>query len=394
MAKNFDKKSFEQYFGITLFTKASKSIVSIAVRLIFGLESSQINSLFGLTYVNSAGSIEALTLSEKGCAQEKRLKGGSQQISERLLKDFLTKSPEKYGMIKLNTAMIKVIQTEPDFVTLISEDTVSDLKKIYKAKKIISSIPINQYSNIEFQPELHFFKRNVFRFMQMGNFIKFVLTYKTPFWRLKGFSGEVLSDGTIFNIKGDNQPKMGPISSIYDATTYDNEPVLVGFIAGQPVVEWIDQKPQVRQNEIIKSLVRYFGDEANDYIDFYEKTWNNERFSGGCPSLNVLVGGVMEDYVRATREPFLNVHFCGTESATVWQGYMDGAIESAERAANEVLYQMFKDEKEVSYEYEKTYYYQCEQAKNIPVKHSFDLLAVLKFLFLTFLTLLIFYLFL
>ncbi len=28
----------------------------------------------------------------------------------------------------------------------------------------------------------------------------------------------------------------------------------------------------------------------------------------------------MKDYARATREPFINFHLCGTETATVWQG--------------------------------------------------------------------------
>jgi hypothetical protein len=72
--------------------------------------------------------------------------------------------------------------------------------------------------------------------------------------------------------------------------------------------------------------------------------------------------GVMIDVARATREPFLNVHFCGTESATVWNGYMDGAVQSGERVANEILYKFYEnDEKnrhQVQIDYEKTYYYQ------------------------------------
>ena len=31
------------------------------------------------------------------------------------------------------------------------------------------------------------------------------------------------------------------------------------------------------------------------------------------------------------------MHWAGTETATVWNGYMDGAIQSGERAAREVL---------------------------------------------------------
>ena len=81
----------------------------------------------------------------------------------------------------------------------------------------------------------------------------------------------------------------------------------------------------------------------------------------GCPTVNVSANGIMKDYVRATREPYHNVHFCGTESATRWQGYIDGAAESGERAANEVLHKMKSQLPTAHVDYEKTYYYQQEQ---------------------------------
>lgn len=61
---------------------------------------------------------------------------------------------------------------------------------------------------------------------------------------------------------------------------------------------------------------------------------------GGCPGVNIGSSGIMEDYGRATREPFINVHFAGTESATQWQGYMEGAVESGQRASEEIIYVM------------------------------------------------------
>ena len=68
----------------------------------------------------------------------------------------------------------------------------------------------------------------------------------------------------------------------------------------------------------------------------------------------------MEDYPRATREPFLNVHFAGTETAANWQGFMEGAVESGERVANEVIYALVGDEslKSGAVDYEKTFYNQ------------------------------------
>lgn len=83
----------------------------------------------------------------------------------------------------------------------------------------------------------------------------------------------------------------------------------------------------------------------------------------GCPTLSVTSFGCMEDYPKALREPFLNVHFAGTESATEWQGLMDGACESGERCALEVCHSLFDDL--TRNDFEKTFYFQQKQIENI-----------------------------
>jgi len=37
------------------------------------------------------------------------------------------------------------------------------------------------------------------------------------------------------------------------------------------------------------------------------------------------------------REPVGPIHWAGTETATSWTGYMEGAVQAGERAAREVL---------------------------------------------------------
>ena len=39
----------------------------------------------------------------------------------------------------------------------------------------------------------------------------------------------------------------------------------------------------------------------------------------------------------ALRAPVGRIHWAGTETSTYWNGYMDGAVRSGERAAEEVL---------------------------------------------------------
>ena len=42
-------------------------------------------------------------------------------------------------------------------------------------------------------------------------------------------------------------------------------------------------------------------------------------------------------YGPALRRPVGRSHWAGTETSTYWNGYMDGAVRSGERAASEVL---------------------------------------------------------
>lgn len=42
-------------------------------------------------------------------------------------------------------------------------------------------------------------------------------------------------------------------------------------------------------------------------------------------------------FVRVLREPVGRLYFAGTETASEWSGYMEGAVQAGERAAREVL---------------------------------------------------------
>jgi hypothetical protein len=68
---------------------------------------------------------------------------------------------------------------------------------------------------------------------------------------------------------------------------------------------------------------------------YVEKNWMAEEFSGGCYS-GVMPPKVLTEFAATIREPMGCVHFAGTETATEWSGYMDGAVQAGERAGFEV----------------------------------------------------------
>lgn len=47
--------------------------------------------------------------------------------------------------------------------------------------------------------------------------------------------------------------------------------------------------------------------------------------------------GVLTNLGHTLRKPEGRIHWAGTETATDWPGFMEGAVRSGERAADEVL---------------------------------------------------------
>ena len=69
---------------------------------------------------------------------------------------------------------------------------------------------------------------------------------------------------------------------------------------------------------------------------YIEKEWSAEPYSRGCYA-GVFGPGTWTSYGRALREPVGRIHWAGTETATRWMGYFDGAIQAGRRAAAEVI---------------------------------------------------------
>ena len=58
---------------------------------------------------------------------------------------------------------------------------------------------------------------------------------------------------------------------------------------------------------------------------------------GPTSSMENLIEALGGEAPRALREPIGRIHWAGTETATRWMGYFDGAIQAGRRAAGEVL---------------------------------------------------------
>lgn len=83
-------------------------------------------------------------------------------------------------------------------------------------------------------------------------------------------------------------------------------------------------------------MVRYFGAEAAEPLEYREKNWGDDPFCRGVDG-GYWPPGVWTTYGQALCAPIGLLHWTGPETASVWNGKMEWALLAAKRASAEVL---------------------------------------------------------
>ena len=158
----------------------------------------------------------------------------------------------------------------------------------------------------------------------MGSLLKTTTIYDRPFWRDEGLSGSSMLSGRALRSTFDNTPDTGQPGAI------------LGFVSGTRSRGWSLRPEDERRADVIADLADLFGERAAEPIDYFEQDWPSEEWSRGGP-VAFTPPGVLLDFGSTMREPVGPIHWAGTETATYWTGYMEGAVQAGERAAREVL---------------------------------------------------------
>lgn len=164
----------------------------------------------------------------------------------------------------------------------------------------------------------------------MGTTIKCEIYYETPFWRELGFSGFVTSGDGIHAF----------CNSIDDCKPGSKYGQLTCFIVSDKAIELQTKTMMDRCQLVAKALAKAFdSDKALHPVHYIDKNWACAQYTGGCYTCSY-PPGVLSKYGRCIREPFGAIFFAGTETATEWTGYMNGAVQAGERAAREAMCSM------------------------------------------------------
>jgi monoamine oxidase len=315
-AAEWDGQTFETWKLANTVTDGGRFLLDVAITSIFSCEPRDVSLLFVLFYLAAAGnesnqgSIERL-VNTAGGAQESRFVGGSQLVPIKLA--------ERLGdRIRLSQPVRRLVTNDDGTITA-TADTAT-----VTASRAIVAIPPPLAARIDYQPQLPALRDQLTQRMPMGTVMKVHAVYPEPFWRAAGLTGQVVADTPPAQVTFDNTPPSG------------RPGILMAFVEAQAARQHLVPNQDKLKAEVLKNFTDYFGPLAASPTSFHVSDWQEEPWTRGCP-VCFTAPGVLLDYGTAIREPAGRIHWAGTETATFWNGYMDGAVRSGERAAREVL---------------------------------------------------------
>ncbi len=290
-------------------TSFTPSVFRLITRAVWAGYPERISLLWVLHYLRSAGGLLPVILNDGG-AQDQRITGGSQVISERMAADLGDR-------LVLGRPVLRIEDQPPGPMHVVTPF------ETFTADRVIVAMAPADTLRIEFVPALPTPRRDLvsgWARLPRLPLVKAAMLYKSPFWRAAGLNGAMQSDRSPIQLVFDNSPEDGSMG------------VLSCFLSVVECPHLADRR--AREEGLKEELVRYFGPRARDATGYVEKDWAADPWSTGC--ITPLTPGVLTAGGDSLRKPVGRIFWAGTESAERWCGYMDGAISAGARAAAEV----------------------------------------------------------
>jgi monoamine oxidase len=221
--------------------------------------------------------------------------------------------------LRLN-AVVTSIHNQADgvAVTYKKEDSFHTLS----ASFAILAIPLPTARFIEFNPPLHSAHQHMLEEVSYGSVTKVLIEYRKRFWKEKGWNGRMSTDQHIVQT--------------WEATSHlqGERGIITAYTGGEPAEKLSALSDEERIKLAVSVIENIFPGSSN----WIEKTatiaWVNEPFTRS--SYMALGPGQVTTHWKTLFAPAGRLFFAG-EHATMYQGFMEGAAESGQRAARNIM---------------------------------------------------------
>ncbi|HUB53578.1 MAG TPA: FAD-dependent oxidoreductase [Mycobacterium sp.] len=308
-AAEWDQISLGAWLDKNILSQQARDMLDMALAGPYTSAASEVSLLWVLYQMASGGGPDFVVSSKDG-AQDSRPVGGMGAIYRQVA--------AKVGDALQLSRPVQQIAQDADGVTVRSDDLT------VRAQRVIVAVPLAVAGQISYEPTLPIDRSYLNQRMPSGAIVKISVVYDEPFWRADGLSGQTAAPGSVATLT-------------IDACTDTVTPGVMCVITEGPAARRLGRfAPADRRAAVVSELVDRFGDKARSPVGYHEQDWSLERYSGGG-MISHAPTGVLTEFGYTLREPCGRIHWAGTESSAIMCGWVDGAIRSGERAAEEAL---------------------------------------------------------
>lgn len=221
--------------------------------------------------------------------------------------------------VRLNAAVTS-IRLLPDEVAVTYKQNDSYLT--IRSAFAILAIPLTTARLIDFHSSLPPVYQRMVHEVSYGAVTKVLIQYRKRFWKERGWNGRLVTDA--------------PIGYTWHATSHvDSEDgIITAYTGGGPAAKLAALSDAKRIQVAVNEIEKIFPGSSDLIEHTATVAWPNEEFTRG--SYMALAPGEVTAHWEALMNPAGRLFFAG-EHATPIQGFMEGAVESGQRAARLIV---------------------------------------------------------
>ena len=223
------------------------------------------------------------------------------------------------GIIRYNAPVFRVERQSSRFRVEYRQGTIV---RNVMAARVVFAIPATTLRRIEMKPRLSRMKEQAVEQLAYYDAVRFLIQTKRPFWKAAGLSGSARTDRA---------------TEIWDAASdqmTSSRGILAATTGGEMGQRTLGMTPEASLSLGVDLVADAFPGIRSEFEKGAVYRWSSEPWTLGAFAL--YGPGQMTTLMPALASAEGGLHFAG-EHTSIWTGWMEGALESGERAAREVL---------------------------------------------------------
>ena len=265
---------------------------------------------------DGAERVSALNLLREAAHRQKRtqsftIRGGTDRLPRAL-------AARLGAAIHYGTPVVRLEQHANDVRVIAKQGGAT---RTFTGDRVVCAIPFSVLRHIEVNPSFGREKRAVIDQLHYTSVARIFVQTRTRFWTAEGLSGNASTDL--------------PVMGVYERTI--NQPgtrgILESYVAGANARRTTAMSEHDRLTTTLREMAKVYPRIVEEYEGGASKSWDDDEWARGAYAW--FEPGQMMSLMPHIAGPEGRIHFAG-EHASSWPGWIEGALESADRVVREI----------------------------------------------------------